>query len=163
MTTDQNRTCCECGKRYKRPLRRRTREEDAGGEWRAYPVCKRCWSGVLLVDSDQAPLCDYCHQPDCVREEWEDGVCAQVRKHYPNGQVLFAPRVEWDTLRKTQPESSGYEACPDGIWDPDLICYFAGGCLNDEAASSEDDDNGMEVDVAGLDWETSSEEGGNRQ
>ena len=46
--------CAECGKRY-RDLRRTRMEQDDQGTWRSVPVCRRCWAGILLVDSMPEP------------------------------------------------------------------------------------------------------------
>jgi hypothetical protein len=112
-------TCCKCGKRYKH-IRRSTQEEE-NGSWRAYPICRACWDGFLLVDANDAPVCDYCGDADCLREQWEDALMEKLAPLYPNARVVIEPSEDWETLKKTTWNSSGYEACPEELYDPDEL------------------------------------------
>jgi len=131
--------CGECGKKY-RSIERTRSEEDDNGTWEKIPVCRRCWDGVVLVDSDQRDdlVCEDCLEEDCpctaaIRRDWQETIEDWISEKFPQAAIVWLPASEMGTYEAANWEAAGYERCPQEFYDKQWSCEVdTGECPNKE-------------------------------
>src|SRR6516162_9291034 len=110
----ENNKCYDCGRRFKRPLRLTRDEQDNNESWFVAHVCRQCWDGTILVESNPEYVrCEDCNSDDCartdaMREEYQHDIQEIVKKRYPSAGVMFLPKSEWGSQQAGFWREAGY-------------------------------------------------------